>query len=148
IVVRHGTSSSISLGASCPSDCANGPTGSDQWDLVFRHSHHLVDRFGVLLDFSAFRLLDVQVIPQPAPQRVQLGRVVQGLSVAPARALVMALRPETLRELRIRWWGRWGFCWWREGIVVHRLRRQGRNGENAVDPKWNVWGAAHVACHV
>jgi hypothetical protein len=34
--VRHGTSSSISLGASCPSDCANGPTGSDQWDLVLR----------------------------------------------------------------------------------------------------------------
>src|SRR5262249_48232987 len=33
IVVRHGTSSSISLGASCPSDCAKGPTGSDQWDL-------------------------------------------------------------------------------------------------------------------
>jgi hypothetical protein len=32
--VRHGTSSSISLGASCPSDCANGPTGSDQWDFV------------------------------------------------------------------------------------------------------------------
>jgi hypothetical protein len=32
--VRHGTSSSTSLGASCPSDCANGPTGSDQWDLV------------------------------------------------------------------------------------------------------------------
>jgi hypothetical protein len=31
---RHGTSSSISLGASCPSDCANGRTGSDQWDLV------------------------------------------------------------------------------------------------------------------
>src|SRR5262249_14597883 len=37
IVVRHGTSSSISLGASCPSDCANGPTGSDQWDLVISH---------------------------------------------------------------------------------------------------------------
>src|SRR5262249_52987147 len=37
IVVRHGTSSSISLGASCPSDCANGPTGSDQWDLVEHH---------------------------------------------------------------------------------------------------------------
>src|SRR5258707_8523996 len=34
IVVRHGTSSSTSLGASCPLDCANGPTGSDQWDLV------------------------------------------------------------------------------------------------------------------
>src|SRR5258708_3488509 len=34
IVVRHGTSSSTSLGASCPSDCANGPTGSNQWDLV------------------------------------------------------------------------------------------------------------------
>jgi hypothetical protein len=32
--VRHGTSSSTSLGASCPLDCANGPTGSDQWDLV------------------------------------------------------------------------------------------------------------------
>ena len=27
---RHGTSSSISHGASCPSDCANGRTGSDQ----------------------------------------------------------------------------------------------------------------------
>src|ERR1700758_703088 len=27
-------SSSTSLGASCPSGCANGPTGSDQWDLV------------------------------------------------------------------------------------------------------------------
>src|SRR5260221_4031295 len=36
IVVRHGTSSSTSLGASCPSDCANGPTGSDQWDLVLQ----------------------------------------------------------------------------------------------------------------
>src|SRR5437660_12826536 len=34
LVVRHGTSSSTKLGASCPSDCANGPTGSDQWDLV------------------------------------------------------------------------------------------------------------------
>jgi len=34
IVARPGTSSSISPGASCPSDCANGPTGSDQWDLV------------------------------------------------------------------------------------------------------------------
>src|SRR5262249_12152975 len=29
-----GTSSSISPGASCPSDCANGRTGSDQWELV------------------------------------------------------------------------------------------------------------------
>src|ERR1700756_3218250 len=38
IVVQHGTSSSTSLGASCPSDCANGPTGSDQWDLVLRHA--------------------------------------------------------------------------------------------------------------
>jgi hypothetical protein len=36
--VRHGTSSSTSLGASCPSDCANGPTGSDQWDLVLYYS--------------------------------------------------------------------------------------------------------------
>jgi hypothetical protein len=32
--VRLGTSSSISPGASCPSDCANGRTGSDQWELV------------------------------------------------------------------------------------------------------------------
>src|ERR1700749_374052 len=39
IVVRHGTSSSTSLGASCPSDCANGPTGSDQWDLVLQVRH-------------------------------------------------------------------------------------------------------------
>src|SRR3974390_1667023 len=31
---RLGTSSSTNQGASCPSDCANGPTGSDQWDLV------------------------------------------------------------------------------------------------------------------
>src|SRR5262249_54450853 len=47
IVVRHGTSSSISLGASCPSDCANGPTGSDQWDFVldlFRRSASYADR--------------------------------------------------------------------------------------------------------
>src|SRR6202008_2648297 len=40
IVVRHGTSSSTSLGASCPSDCANGPTGSDQWDLVLDDQRH------------------------------------------------------------------------------------------------------------
>jgi hypothetical protein len=31
---KHGTSSSINHGGSCPSDCANGRTGSDQWDLV------------------------------------------------------------------------------------------------------------------
>src|SRR5262245_55667757 len=31
---RPGTNSSISPGASCPSDCVNGRTGSDQWDLV------------------------------------------------------------------------------------------------------------------
>ena len=31
---RHGTSSSINPGGSCPSDCAIGRTGSDQWDLV------------------------------------------------------------------------------------------------------------------
>src|SRR5262249_4410636 len=34
IVARPGTSPSISLGASCPSDCANGRTSSDQWDSV------------------------------------------------------------------------------------------------------------------
>src|ERR1700704_2355465 len=34
IAVRLGTSSSISPGASCPSDCANGRTGSNHWDLV------------------------------------------------------------------------------------------------------------------
>ena len=34
IVARPGTSSSINLGASCPSDCANGRTSSDQWDSV------------------------------------------------------------------------------------------------------------------
>jgi hypothetical protein len=34
IAAKHGTSSSINHGASCPSDCANGRTGSDQWDLV------------------------------------------------------------------------------------------------------------------
>src|SRR5262249_51782630 len=34
IAARLGTSSSISLGASCPSDCANGRTSSDQWDSV------------------------------------------------------------------------------------------------------------------
>ncbi len=32
--VMPGTSSSNSPGRSCPSDCANGRTGSDQWDLV------------------------------------------------------------------------------------------------------------------
>jgi putative transposase len=34
IAATLGTSSSISPGASCPSDCANGRTGSDQWELV------------------------------------------------------------------------------------------------------------------
>src|SRR5262245_24723075 len=34
IAATLGTSSSISPGASCPSDCANGRTGSDQRELV------------------------------------------------------------------------------------------------------------------
>src|SRR5215204_6423315 len=34
-VARRGTTSPTSLGSSCPSDCATGPTGPDQWDLVF-----------------------------------------------------------------------------------------------------------------
>src|SRR5262249_44746771 len=34
IVARPGTSSSISRGASCLSDCVNGRTSSDQWDSV------------------------------------------------------------------------------------------------------------------
>jgi hypothetical protein len=34
IAAMLGISSSISPGRSCPSDCANGRTGSDQWDLV------------------------------------------------------------------------------------------------------------------
>src|SRR3954469_17163269 len=33
---RRGTSSRISLGSSCPSDCETGLTGSDQRDLVLR----------------------------------------------------------------------------------------------------------------
>jgi DDE superfamily endonuclease len=32
--VWRGISSSISPGESCPSDCANGRTGSDQWDSI------------------------------------------------------------------------------------------------------------------
>src|SRR5262245_21176721 len=32
--VWRGTTSSIRPGVSCPSDCANGRTGSDQWDSV------------------------------------------------------------------------------------------------------------------
>src|SRR3954453_8109812 len=31
---RRGTNSQTSPGSSCPSDCATGLTGSDQWDLV------------------------------------------------------------------------------------------------------------------
>src|SRR3954465_13287783 len=31
---RRGTNSQTSLGSSCPSACATGLTGSDQWDLV------------------------------------------------------------------------------------------------------------------
>src|SRR3954453_22355311 len=34
IAARLGTGSSINPGASCPSVCANGHTGSDQWDSV------------------------------------------------------------------------------------------------------------------
>ena len=39
---RHGTSSSINPGGSCPSDCANGRTGSDQWDSVLLNSFRIV----------------------------------------------------------------------------------------------------------
>src|SRR5215831_18910413 len=42
IVARPGTNSSISLGASCPPDCANGRTSSDQWDSVY---DAVTDRF-------------------------------------------------------------------------------------------------------
>ena len=34
IAARLGTTSSISPGESCPSDCATGRTGSDHWELV------------------------------------------------------------------------------------------------------------------
>jgi hypothetical protein len=34
VAAKLGTSSPISPGGSCPSGCANGPTGSDQGDLV------------------------------------------------------------------------------------------------------------------
>src|SRR5262249_43436590 len=40
IAATPGTSSSISPGASCPSDCANGRTGFDQWDLVLQVQAH------------------------------------------------------------------------------------------------------------
>src|SRR6201984_1310174 len=61
IVVRHGTSSSTSLGASCPSDCANGPTGSDQWDLVLLHIIQHLEACGVDL------YLDQQSIDTTTP---------------------------------------------------------------------------------
>jgi hypothetical protein len=38
--VWRGTSSSISPGASCPSDCAIGRTSSDQWDSVLGAGEH------------------------------------------------------------------------------------------------------------
>src|SRR5215203_4891179 len=45
IAATPGTSSSISPGASCPSACATGPTGSDQWDLVLdQHLPFRADR--------------------------------------------------------------------------------------------------------
>jgi DDE superfamily endonuclease len=50
-VVRHGTSSSTSLGASCPSDCANGPMGSDQWDLVQNQEIRLLQRLCLCVCF-------------------------------------------------------------------------------------------------
>src|SRR5262249_60586528 len=40
IVARPGTSSSISRGASCLSDCVNGRTSSDQWDSVLPSGAH------------------------------------------------------------------------------------------------------------
>jgi DDE superfamily endonuclease len=43
IAVRPGTSSSISPGESCPSDCANGRTGSDQWDSVLGQVRALLE---------------------------------------------------------------------------------------------------------
>src|SRR6476646_8013290 len=47
--VWRGTSSSISPGASCPSDCANGRTSSDQWDAVLPRvlsSREWMERYG------------------------------------------------------------------------------------------------------
>src|SRR5262249_34972707 len=37
IVARPGTSSSISRGTSCLSDCVNGRTSSDQWESILAH---------------------------------------------------------------------------------------------------------------
>src|SRR3954453_19977262 len=45
--VRRGTSSPIGPGSSCPSDCATGLTGSDQWDLVLLVREWLRLRLGV-----------------------------------------------------------------------------------------------------
>jgi hypothetical protein len=55
---RLGTSSSINPGASCPSDCANGPTGSDQWELVLviRGSVAKLVRSKVMPDFGASQI--------------------------------------------------------------------------------------------
>jgi hypothetical protein len=42
--------------SSCPSDCANGPTGSDQWDLVL-----LVQKSTTSLAFRQQRILFLQI---------------------------------------------------------------------------------------
>src|SRR6516162_7262039 len=70
IVVRHGTSSSTSLGASCPSDCANGPTGSDQWDLVLAN---LGARDGFLLDGGGSSAMGIGQGSTGTPATVLLG---------------------------------------------------------------------------
>jgi hypothetical protein len=62
--VQLGTSSSISPGASCPSDCANGRTGSNHWDLVLVKliKQFRLDEFNLQsrqLDLPPFLLLAV-----------------------------------------------------------------------------------------
>jgi CRP/FNR family transcriptional regulator, cyclic AMP receptor protein len=71
--VRHGTSSSISLGASCPSDCANGPTGSDQWDLVlWAHIYPVMILHLILFPVNSLRLLEIRRLVRGTLQRTDL----------------------------------------------------------------------------
>src|SRR5262249_44336027 len=104
IVVRHGTSSSISLGASCPSDCANGPTGSDQWDLVL-----VVGAINLGVPFFCLRLGPLRETPMtldirdtdPNFEAETMAAIIRVLAKAAIAASGKWWRAYTIRRARI-----------------------------------------------
>src|SRR5262249_21612025 len=75
IAATLGTSWSISPGASCPLDCANGRTGSDQWELVLLGAKHLLPlprAGGAVSPFQRPRNLPLPPLSRPSAPALRL----------------------------------------------------------------------------